>query len=78
LSGKVVKGIADAAFRHAKTVIAVAGRCDLSPSDLAPLGIRQVITLVDSATTEAQAIKNAYSLIRKRISSAFREQKSNT
>jgi glycerate 2-kinase len=75
LSGKVVKGIADAAFRHAKTVIAVAGRCDLSPSDLAPLGIRQVITLVDSATTEAQAIKNAYSLIRERISSAFREQK---
>jgi glycerate kinase len=75
LSGKVVKGIADAAFRHAKPVIAVAGRCDLSAAELAPLRVRKVITLVDSATSEAQAIKNAYSLVRARISSAFREQK---
>jgi glycerate kinase len=75
LSGKVVKGIADTAFRHAKTVIAVAGRCDLSAADLGSLGIEAVITLVDSATTEVYAIKNAYSLIRERISSAFREQK---
>jgi glycerate 2-kinase len=75
LSGKVVKGIADAAFRHAKPVIAVAGRCDLSAGDLVPLRVRKVITLVDSATSEAQAIKNAYSLVRARISSAFREHK---
>jgi glycerate kinase len=74
LSGKVVKGIADTAFRHAKPVIAVAGRCDLDHSELSQLSIHQVIALVDARTTEAEAIKNAYFLIRERISSAFRDQ----
>jgi glycerate 2-kinase len=75
LSGKVVKGIADTAFRHAKPVIAVAGRCDLDESELSQLHLRQVITLVNAQTTEADAIKNAYYLIRERISSAFRDLK---
>lgn len=76
LSGKVVKGIADAAFRHGKPVIAVAGRCDLGSESLSQLRLRQVTTLVNDTTNEAQAIKNAYSLIRERISAAFQEYKS--
>lgn len=71
LAGKVVKGVADAAFRHAKPVVAIAGRCDLDATQLAPFHFTRLLTLVDERTTENEAVKNAASLIRARISSAF-------
>ena len=67
LLGKVVHGVAAMAKANKKTCVAVAGRSELSGAQTAPLGLDQVITLMDESTTEADAIAHASMLLAKRI-----------
>ena len=67
LSGKVVKGGADLAKEHNKPLIVIAGKNELDGEDLSKLGINRVITLVDGDVGEQEAIKNASSVLKKRV-----------
>jgi len=74
LSGKVVKGVSDLGFSQGREVIAVAGKCSLGEKAVRSLGIHQLITLVDRNTSEKQAMENAYSLLRDRIATFWRNR----
>ena len=67
LSGKVVKGVAAAARRNDRRVVAVAGDSDIVYTALSEMGVDLVITLVDAETDRISAIANASALIRKRV-----------
>lgn len=67
LSGKVVKGVAALATKHKKKCIAFAGKSDLNKQQLKAVGIDEVITLVDTSTTETEAITDAALLLEKRV-----------
>jgi glycerate kinase len=66
LSGKVVSGVAALARRHGKPVFAVTGKCDLDQKTLEGGGISEVIQLVKNEITPAEAIENAFSLLKTR------------
>jgi glycerate kinase len=66
LSGKVVSGVAALARRHGKPVFAVTGKCDLDQKTLEGDGISEVIQLVKNEITPAEAIENAFSLLKTR------------
>jgi len=67
MSGKVVKGVASLSAKYKKNCIAFTGKCDLSDSKIKELGLQEIITLVDKGTSEQQAIKHAYSLLKQRV-----------
>ena len=66
LSGKVVSGVAAQARRHGKPVYAVTGKCDLDQETLEGIGISEVIQLVKNEMTPAEAIENAFYLLKTR------------
>ncbi len=67
MSGKVVKGVASLSAKYKKNCIAFTGKCDLSDGKIKELGLQEIITLVDKGTSEQQAIKHAYSLLKQRV-----------
>ena len=66
LSGKVVSGVATLARKYGKPVFAVTGKCDLDQKTLEDGGISEVIQLVKNEITPADAIENAFSLLKTR------------
>lgn len=66
-AGKVVKGVADLAKHYRKPVIALAGKCSLTPSQIESLGLVAVVTLVGDDINESDAIEHAPSVLRKRV-----------
>lgn len=67
LSGKVVSAVARLASRHHKKTMAVCGQCELRQEELYQMGIHQVLALTDPFTSQEEAVKNAYELIKQRI-----------
>lgn len=67
LSGKVVKGVADLSRRYNKPLIVIVGKNELPEEVTASLGIRKVVTLMDSETTEKESLDSAFELIEKRV-----------
>lgn len=67
LSGKVVKGVADLTRRYQKTLIAIVGRNELPRECIASLGIAKVLSLIDAQTSEQEAFRSAFALIKKRV-----------
>ncbi|MFC7485914.1 glycerate kinase [Knoellia sp. CPCC 206453] len=57
LNGKAPAGVARAARAHGIPVVAVAGRCELSPEALASAGIERVWALTDLATEPDEALR---------------------
>lgn len=68
LSGKVVMGVAQLAVNFKKPVIALVGKNELSDEEIASIGLRQVISLVDEKTPSAEAMSNASGLLTSRVS----------
>ncbi|HWA35107.1 MAG TPA: glycerate kinase [Cyclobacteriaceae bacterium] len=66
LSGKVVKGVAKLAADNNVPCVAIAGACDLPESSLRELGIQQVITVMDNATSQQEAMRSASNIIEKK------------
>ncbi len=73
LSGKVVKGVADLASRHKKILLVIAGSSGLNEAHQRSLSITRLITLVNSSTTEVQAMESAYRLVGERIKDAWKD-----
>jgi glycerate kinase len=71
LSGKVVMAVSLLAKGLKKTVIALCGKCELSPEELSKIGITQCISLVNEATPPEEAIKHASDLIKRRMEEQF-------
>jgi len=67
LSGKVVKGIADLSGKYNKALYIIAGKNELSKENLRNLGALKVVTLVDANTSEQEAVKHAFRLIKQRV-----------
>jgi glycerate 2-kinase len=67
LSGKVVKGVADLSRKYGRPLIVIVGKNELSEAVTASLGIRKVISLMDSETTENESFERAFALIEKRV-----------
>lgn len=74
LSGKVVSEVIRLASEVGKPVIAVCGKSELSVEDVRLLGISQLVSLVDKATSEEFAMKNTARLLTEKIASSFRER----
>ncbi|MEU3275108.1 glycerate kinase [Saccharomonospora sp. NPDC006951] len=64
LAGKAPAGIAAMARQHGASVLAVAGRVALSPSELAGAGIAGSRALIDAAPSLEVAQREAFSLLR--------------
>ena len=71
LSGKVVKGVAELAERHRKPLFVIVGKNELDEGKSSLLKVRKVTTLMDGNTSEAEAMANTYSLIKKRMKEAI-------
>ncbi len=67
LSGKVVKGLADLASKYHKPLFVLVGKNELNHEKISSLGIRKVSTLMNEKTTEAEALRSTYSLIKVRM-----------
>ncbi len=67
LSGKVVSAVASLASAHHKKVIVVCGQCELRQEELYKMGIHELLSLTDPFTSQEEAVKNAYELIKQRI-----------
>lgn len=67
LAGKVVMEIGRLGLKHHKKVVAIAGKCELSPNELRDIGILNAISLMDSRISEKDAIANAYGLIQEKV-----------
>ena len=68
LSGKVVGTVARMAMQHNKKVIAVCGVCELREIELSKMGISKVISLTDPFTEREVAMREARSLIVRKVS----------
>jgi glycerate kinase len=68
LSGKVVKGVADLALKYNKPLFVLVGKNELSGEKVSSLGIQKVSTLVNKETPEEEALVDAFSLIKRRMS----------
>ena len=66
LSGKVVFAVAKLAAQHHKKVIAVCGKCELRQEELYKMGIHELISLTDPFTSQEEAVKNAYQLVKEK------------
>jgi len=66
LSGKVVKGLADLAVVYQKRLIVVAGKNELTASDLQKLGTEKVVTLMNEGVSEDEAVRDAFQLLKRR------------
>lgn len=71
LSGKVVQKLCNAAKRYGKKTIVVCGHSEISHDALAANGIDTLIALTDGNTPVQTAIREAASLLEKRISDHF-------
>ena len=71
LSGKVVGGVARIASSNNKKCIAFTGRCDLTAEQIQKLGLQSVVSLVNSGTTERNAVANAFELLKLRTVEVF-------
>jgi glycerate 2-kinase len=67
LSGKVVKGVADLSRKHGKPLIVVVGKNELSMDKTRALGVDKVVTLLEGKTTESEAFRDTYALIKRRM-----------
>ena len=72
LSGKVVMGVAQLAARHRKPCIAFAGKNELDTIQSQALGVPEIITLANEFTNEAEAMNNAFSILKERVSTHLR------
>lgn len=59
LCGKAVSGVCKAAKKYNRPVYAVAGRCELTESELKELGIKNTVTLLAFAPSVKDSIDNA-------------------
>ncbi|HRI79603.1 MAG TPA: glycerate kinase [Cyclobacteriaceae bacterium] len=71
LSGKVIGGVARIAAANHKKCMAFTGKSELSPSQIQKIGLHQVVTLVNSETTEQDAMANAFDLLKIRTMEVF-------
>lgn len=71
LAGKVVMEVGKLGMKHGKRVVAVAGKCELPPSELRKVGISEVIDLTAHFSPQ-QAMEQAFELIRKLVGAKIR------
>lgn len=67
MAGKVIKGVADVCKKYNKPLIAVVGKNELAMEKVGLLGIRKVVALVGGTTSQEDAFRDTYNLIKKRI-----------
>jgi glycerate kinase len=67
LSGKVVKGVAGLAKKHQKPLFVIVGKNELDLPKTSFLGVKKVAALMDEKTSESEAMRDAYSLIKRRM-----------
>lgn len=67
LSGKVVKGVADLSRKYRKPLFVIVGKNELDAQKTGLLGIKNVATLMNGTTSESEAMRDAYSLIKRRM-----------
>ncbi len=73
LAGKAVSGVARRAHTAGLPVVAVCGRCALSPDDLATLGVRRAYALTDLEPDEHRSMTGAADLLRETGRAVARE-----
>jgi glycerate kinase len=71
LSGKVVKGVAELAGKYQKPLFVIVGKNDLDHHQTSLLGVKKVAVLMDDKTSEAEAMANTFTLIKKRVKEAI-------
>lgn len=71
LTGKVVKGVAALARSCNKPVLAVAGKCELTEDQIKSIFIDKLVILADGQTPDHEAMTQAYSLLKERVSKAW-------
>jgi glycerate kinase len=64
LSGKVVKGVATFCAKYNKPCIAFTGTSTITHDQTKRLGLQEIIALVDAATSEPEAVREAYSILK--------------
>ncbi len=73
LAGKAVSGVARRATSAGVPVVAVCGRCALTPDDLAALGVRRAYALTDLEPDEQRSMTGAADLLRETGRTVARE-----
>lgn len=72
LQGKVIDGVAKAATKHNKTVLALCGICEIDQTEWAGVGISEVIQLKTPELSIAYCMENAAELIVQNIDNYLR------
>ena len=73
LAGKAVSGVARRATTAGVPVVAVCGRCTLTPDELATLGVRRAYPLADLEPDEHRSMAGAADLLRETGRAVARE-----
>ncbi|HEX8037555.1 MAG TPA: glycerate kinase, partial [Chryseosolibacter sp.] len=71
-SGKVVSEVTRLAVASGKPVMAICGKCELAEGEWQSHGVGKLISLVDNGITAETAMKEASSLITRKIAAEFR------
>ena len=71
-SGKVVSEVTRLAIASGKPVIAICGTCDLADGEWQAHGVGKLVSLVDHGITTETAMKEASSIITRKIAAEFR------